>query len=47
MRSYFSRVCVQQTKANKPHYPTARSRSVYMIFRDYNLYPVSDFRPSS
>jgi hypothetical protein len=32
---------------NKPHHPTARSRSVDMISRNYNLNPVIDFRPNS
>jgi hypothetical protein len=34
-------------KANKPHHPTARSRSVDMISRNYNLNPVIHFRPRS
>jgi hypothetical protein len=33
-------------RQNKPHHPTASSRSVSMIFRDYNLNRVLDFRPS-
>jgi hypothetical protein len=32
---------------NKPHHPTTRSRSVYMIFRNYNLNPVIHVRPRS
>jgi hypothetical protein len=31
-------------KPNKPHHPTASSRSVSMISRDYNLNPVLAFR---
>jgi hypothetical protein len=30
--------------ANKPRHATASSRSVEMIYRNYNLKPVSDFR---
>ena len=28
---------------NKAHHPTASSRSVPMIFRNYNLQPILDF----
>jgi hypothetical protein len=34
-------------KSNKSHHPTTRSRSVSMIFHNYNLNPVVDFRRRS
>lgn len=33
-------------RQNKPRHATASSRSVEMIFRNYNPKPVSDFRRS-
>jgi hypothetical protein len=46
-RSGFARTLEPAEKRqNKPHHPTARSRSVDMFSRIYNLIPVRDFRPS-
>jgi hypothetical protein len=38
---------LSKRQENKPHHPTARSRSVDMFSSNYNPNPVTDFRPRS